>query len=242
VRGSVGRRLLQSTTEQFCDPAGAAGGGGSGGASGGGGGGFSTGETIVIHNPVQGGTYCGSFADAFVDRDQDCPNRGVKVNCSPVDGCLKCPEEGCIAGHPAPNRGKRPKGAARKKKPSATISRHEACRQLAIDERDAVRRYGDVHRFQLSLGFTWDEIDDGMELQRIKFGPATDTVIFTSKTKTITVSSSGLPNGYWARWGDYISHNAFLSQLMERNSCSDFGDLVEAEESDVYHSIRHPLP
>lgn len=236
------------TTEQFCDPAGtsgggATGGGGSGGASGGGGGsggGSPTGETIFIHDPVQGGIYCGSFADAFVDRRQDCL-RGVKVNCSPVDGCFTCPEGGCVAGHPAPARGQQPKGAARKKKPSApTMGRHEACRQLAKDYRDVTRRYGDLDRFTLSLGFTWDEIYGSLEVWEIRSDSGKSTVVFRGLARTIRVSPPALPKRFYERWREAPSKQWFITQMMEHRSCGEFKDLVETNESDVYYPTGYP--
>jgi hypothetical protein len=221
------------TTGEVCE-SGSAG----GGSADKGGGGGSSGETIFVHDPVQGSVYCGSFADAFVDRPQDCPNRGVKVNCSPVDGCFKCPEEGCLAGR-LPNSGQRDKGTGRKKKPS-TIDRHEACRTLAIDQRDSYRRYGDVYRYILSFNFTWIELSNGFIHAGLAKGDPKGPMRFSSGEKVVEISLFDLPDGFVERLRDSQSYARFIGRMWDRNSCRKFHDLVDLEQSDVYYSLQHP--
>jgi hypothetical protein len=226
------------TTDSFCEPGGGSAGGrgpsAAGSAGGGGSGEGSPEEKIFIYDPVAGGV-CGAFADAFIDRPQGCPNREMKVSCSPVDGCFKCPEEGCVAGRP-PSRGQGGKGPARK---PSKASRHGACRQLAVDERRVFRRYGDIHRFQLSINFTWEEILAGMALSRIGSGNTEGTVTFMSETRAFTVSAEVLPEGYWARWREYVSRDTEIAQLMRQNGCGEFHDRVWIEQSDAYYSLTH---
>jgi hypothetical protein len=231
------------TTESFCEP----GGGSGGGSPGGGGPGAdipkdheSSGETIFVQSQVEGGTYCGSFSDAFVDRAQDCLNRGVKVNCSPVDGCFKCPEEGCVAGRP-PSRGQRPKGDARKKRSSPPrIITHEACRQLARDYRDVTHQYGDLDRFVLSLGFTWNELYGSVVAWEIASGPEKGGAIVQGPARTVPVPPSALPNRFHERWAESLSKQWFISQMLKRHSCGKYKDLNEVNELDSYYPTGYP--